>query len=66
MLTALLFILVAIAFITLAVIIFYHFARYSLIGDLSKRIFVLYILAGVTVLAGGLTGVVLNHLFNGP
>jgi len=63
-LVIIIFILSLIGFITASVVIFYHVARYSLIGDLSKKVFVIYLIVGFSIIALSVISVVINHLVN--
>ncbi|MDH4359068.1 MAG: hypothetical protein OEV37_04020 [Candidatus Berkelbacteria bacterium] len=54
--------LIALAFGIISVVFFYHIGRYSYMGDASKRIFLIYLTFGITIVAATLVFIILNHI----
>jgi len=54
--------LIAIAYVVISIIFFYHVGRYSYLGDASKRIFLLYTMFGVSIITATFVFMILNHI----
>lgn len=54
--------LMGVAFGVFSAILFYHIGKYSLVGDLSKRMFVYYIVFSISVSLAGTILIIINHL----
>ena len=50
------------AFLVFSAVMFYHIRRYSMVGDLSKRAFVIYYSAGITLIVVSLVLIIINHI----
>jgi len=56
------YLLMVIAFSITNFFIFYHIGRYSLIGDASKRVFIIYLLSTYFVIILGFIGVIVYQI----
>jgi len=54
--------LIAIAYVVISIVFFYHIGRYSYLGDASKRIFLLYTMFGVSIITVTFIFMILNHI----
>jgi len=59
---AVIFLIICAVFLILATFIFYHIGRYSLIGDASKRSYVIYAGSMIMVVLIAAALIVVNHL----
>jgi len=54
--------IILIAFLVFSAVMFYHIMRYSLVGDSSKKVYVVYYSVGLIIVAVALLLIIINHL----
>lgn len=54
--------IILIAFLIFSAVMFYHIRRYSMVGDYSKRVFIVYYSVGIILIVVSLVLVIINHI----
>ena len=54
--------IILIAFLIFSAVMFYHIRRYSMVGDYSKRVFVVYYSIGIILIIISLILIIINHI----